>query len=140
MDLLTPPMYDVTNIDMWKYKMSMYLKTLRMHVFLATTKKSYVGNDKYIEANAQALEALRRTLSKDYLSTISNCDSAFIVWNALTSLELQTTNIMEKEFSREESEQACYMVQGNDSLEIHLKTQLDDCASSSGDDIMYLMH
>ena len=30
----------------------------------------------------------------------------------------------------------CYMVQGNDSLEVHSKTQLDDSASSSGDDIM----
>ena len=55
MDFLTPPMYDVINIDMWKYKMSIYLKTLGMHVYPATIKKSYLGNDKYIEANAQAL-------------------------------------------------------------------------------------
>ena len=47
--------------------MSMYLKTLGMHVYLDATKKSYLGNSKYIEANAQALEALRSTLSKDYL-------------------------------------------------------------------------
>ena len=51
---MTPPMYDVTNIDMWKYKMSMYLKTLGMHVYLATTKKFYLSNNKHIEANAQA--------------------------------------------------------------------------------------
>jgi len=38
--------------------MSMYLKTLGMHVYLAAIKKSYLGNSKYIEANAQALEAL----------------------------------------------------------------------------------
>jgi len=43
----------------------MYLKTLGMHVYLATTKKSYLGNYKHIEANAQAFGALRRTLSKD---------------------------------------------------------------------------
>ena len=61
MDFLTPPMYDITNIDMWKYKMSMYLKILGMHVYLATTMKSYLDNNKHIEANAQALEALRRT-------------------------------------------------------------------------------
>ena len=48
----------------------MYLKTLGLHVYLATTKKSYLDNDKHIEANAQALEALRQTLSKDYLSII----------------------------------------------------------------------
>ena len=57
MDFLTPPMYDVSNIGMWKFKMSAYLKAL--HVYLATTKKSYLDNDKYIEANTQALEALR---------------------------------------------------------------------------------
>ena len=31
--------------------MSAYLKTLGLHVYLATTKKSYLGNDKYLEAN-----------------------------------------------------------------------------------------
>ena len=39
MDFLAPPMYDVTNIDMWKLKMSAYLKSLGLHVYLATTKK-----------------------------------------------------------------------------------------------------
>ena len=57
----------------------MYLKTLGIHVYLTTTKKSYLGNDKHIEANAQVLEAFRHTLSKDYLSTVSHCDSAFAV-------------------------------------------------------------
>ena len=75
----------------------MYLKTLGMHVFFATTKKSYFGNNKHIEANAQASEALRRTLSKDNLSMVSHCDSAFAVWNTLTSPKLQTTNNVEKE-------------------------------------------
>ena len=49
---MTPPMFDVSNIDVWKLKMSMYLKTLGMHVYLATTKKSFLSNDKDIEANA----------------------------------------------------------------------------------------
>ena len=52
---------------------------------------------------------------------------------------LQTTNIVEKESSEEESNEACYMVQGNDSLEVHSETQLDDCASSLCDDIMHPM-
>ena len=85
MDYLAPPMFDVSNIDMWKLRMSMYLKTLGLYVFLAATKKSYLDNSKYIEANTQALEALRSTLSKDYLMTGSHCDSAFAVWNTLTS-------------------------------------------------------
>ena len=63
--------------------MRMYLKTLGMHVYFATTKRSYLGNDKYIEANAQALDALKHSLSKDYLSMVSHCDSAFAVWNTL---------------------------------------------------------
>ena len=65
---------------------------------------------------------------------VSNCDSAFAVWNTLTSSELQMPNIVEDEFSGK-SEQQCYMVQGNDSLNVYSKTQLDsDDASSSCDD------
>ena len=45
--------------------MSAYLKALGLHVYLATTEKSYLDNDKYIKANAQALEALRHTHSKE---------------------------------------------------------------------------
>ena len=44
-------MYDVSNIDMWKFKMSAYLKALELNVYLATTKKSYVDNGKHLEAN-----------------------------------------------------------------------------------------
>ena len=88
MDYLAPPMFDVSNINIWKLKMSMYLKILRMHVYLTTVKKPSLSNDKHIEANAQALEALRCTLNKEYLSIISYCDSAFAVWNTLTSPEL----------------------------------------------------
>ena len=65
---------------------------------------------------------------------ISYCDFAFTVWNTLTSPELQTPNIVEEESGRGESEQHCYMVQGNDSLKVNSETQLDDCTSSSGDD------
>jgi len=85
MDFLSPPIYDVSNIDLWKFKMSAYLKALGLHVYLATTKKSYFGNNKYLGANAQALDALKHTLSKDHLYLISHCDSAFVVWNTFTS-------------------------------------------------------
>ena len=50
MDYLAPLMYDISNIDMWKFKMSAYLKALGLHVYLATTKSSYISNGKYIEA------------------------------------------------------------------------------------------
>ena len=57
----------------------MYLKTLGLHVFLAATKKCYLGNCNHIAANALALEAIRSTLSKEYLLRVSNFDSAFAV-------------------------------------------------------------
>ena len=66
-----------------------HLKALRLHVYLATIKKSYVGNDKYLEVNTHALHALRQTLSKDHLSIVSHCDSALVVWNTLISLKEQ---------------------------------------------------
>ena len=49
----------------------MYLKTLDLHVFLTATKKSYLCNSNHVEANAQALEALRSMLNKEYLSMVS---------------------------------------------------------------------
>ena len=59
--------------------MSLYLKALGIHVYLVTTKESYIVNGKYHEANAKAIYALKLTLNDDYLSRISNFDSAFIV-------------------------------------------------------------
>ena len=103
-------MYDVTNIDRWKYRMSVYLQTLGLHVYLAATRKFYLGNNKHIEANTQALVALRHTLSKEYLSMISHCDFAFAVWNTLTSPKLQTINYVEKEPLEDEYAKTCYMV------------------------------
>ena len=79
MDFMTPPSFDPSNIVVWKYRMSMYLKTLGLHVFLAATKKCYLGNRIHIGANALALEAIRSTLSKDYLIRVSKFDSAFAV-------------------------------------------------------------
>ena len=65
---------------------------------------------------------------------VSHCVSAFAVWNILTSSKLQTPTIVEDESSGE-FEQHCYMVQGNDSLEVYSETQLDDDdASSSSND------
>ena len=70
MDFMTPPMFDTSNIVVWKARMSMYLKSLGLHVFLAATKKFYFGNSKHIEANARALMALRSTLNKEYLMIV----------------------------------------------------------------------
>ena len=110
-----------------------------MHVFLAATKRCYLGDRNHIGANAQALEAIRSTLSKDYLIRVSNFDSAFAVWNLLTTTittsELQLS--IQPEESSGESESQCFMVQGNDSLEVQSESLLDaNDASSSCDDIV----
>ena len=128
---MTPPMCDPSNILVWKTKMSIYLQTLGYNVHLAITKESYLSDSKHIGANAQALEAIRSTLSKEYLLLVSNLDSAFAVWNKLTTTTTSELQLpIQPEESSGESEFQCYMVQGNDSLEVNSETQLDDCASS----------
>ena len=86
MDFMSPPMFDILNIQIWKVKMSMYLKALGIYVYLATIKDSYCLNDKYFEANVKAIHALKSTLNDEYLSKIANFDSAFVVWNTIVSL------------------------------------------------------
>ena len=93
------PMVDASNIVVWKTRMSIYLQTLGLHVFLAATKKCYLGNSNHIGANTQTLEAIRSTLSKDYLIHVSNIDSAFVVWNMLTT----TTSKLQMPIQQEES-------------------------------------
>jgi len=70
----------------------------------------------YLKANTQAMIALKQTLSNTHLSIVSHCDSTFVVWSTLISLEGQVSNDLEREPSEDEFDQACYMVQGNDSL------------------------
>ena len=72
--------------------------------------------------------------TKDYLMLVSNLDFAFSVWNKLTTSKLQLS-IQPEDESSGESESQCFMVQGNDSLEIFSESQLDcDDASSSGNE------
>ena len=65
--------------------MSAYSKALNCMSILSLPEKSYFGNDKYLEANTRAIDVLRQTLSKQHISLISHCDSAFAVWNTLIS-------------------------------------------------------
>ena len=46
------------------------LKAIGWKVYLAITKESYLSNSMHLEANAQALEALRKSPSKEYLNMI----------------------------------------------------------------------
>ena len=86
MDFMSPPTFDILNIQIWKVKMSLYLKALGIHVYLATIKDSYINDSKYLEANAKTLHALKSTLNDDYLFRVANIDSAFVVCNVITSL------------------------------------------------------
>ena len=93
-------MFDVSRIDIWKVMMSCHLKALGYKVYLAITKKSYLSDSKHIEANALALKALRASLDKKYLHVFSHYDSAFAVWNILTSpsykrLSIRRGNLVE---------------------------------------------
>ena len=83
---MTPLIFDILNIQTWKVKMSMYLKALGIHVYLATIKDLYCLNGKHVEANTKVIHALKSTLNDDYLSKISNIKSAFVVWNTICSL------------------------------------------------------
>ena len=116
--------------------MCAHLKTLELHVYLAATKESYLGNSKHKKANVQALNALRKSLSKEYLNMFSHCGSTLAVWNILTSPKLQMPINEQEKSSGEESDQRYFMVQGNDSLEVYLDTQPDYSSSSSCNECM----
>ena len=79
MDFMSPPTFDILNIQTWKVKMSMYLKALGIHVYFVTIKDSYCLNGKKIEANAKVIHALKSTLNNDYLYRVANLESAFVV-------------------------------------------------------------
>ena len=55
------------------------------------------------------------------------------MWKTLISPKEQTQHILGREPRRDESDKACFMVQGNNSLEITLDSHFDDCASSFDD-------
>ena len=73
-----PPMFDISKIDIWKVRMSWHLKAIGWQVYLVVTKESFLGNGKHKKANAQALKALRKSLSKEYLNMVSHCNLSLI--------------------------------------------------------------
>ena len=105
--------------------MSLYLKTLGLHIYLATTKKSYIENDKYLEANAQAMIVQKQTLRNAHLFMISHYGSTFVVWNTLIFPEGQVSNDLERASSDDDSDQACFIVQKNDSPEVNSKSNIE---------------
>ena len=111
MDFMSPPTFDILNIQTWKVKMSLYLKALGIHIYFATTRDSYCLNGKNIEANEKAIHALKSTLNDDYLSRIANFDSAFVAWNTLVSLGEQKQYYMGSDSDdRSDASNICYMI------------------------------
>ena len=84
----SPPMFDISRLDIWKAKMSCHLKILGHLVYQVTTKESYPNASKHKKANALALKTLRASLNEDLLPVFDHYDSAFAVWSILTSPEL----------------------------------------------------
>ena len=103
----------------------MYLKALRIHVYLATIKNSYFINGKYLEANSKAIHVIKSTLNDGYLSRVSNIESVFVVWNILVSFGEQKQYYMGSDLNDEnDASNMCYMVQGDDPLEVNSDSRL----------------
>jgi len=107
MDFMTPPMFDILNIQTWNVKIFMYLKALGIHVYFVTIKDSYFINVKHLEANAKALHALKLTLNDDYLFRVSDIESAFVVLNTICSLRKQLPNEKESNSDDESDASTC---------------------------------
>ena len=104
--------------------MSLYLKGLGIHVYLATIKDSYVNNSKYIEANSKAIHALKSALNNDYLSRVANLDSAFVVWNTILSLGEKEQYYAGSDSDIEsDASNVCYMVQGDNPHEVNTESR-----------------
>ena len=113
MDFMSPPTFDILNIQIWKVKMSLYLKALGIHVYLARTNNAYCLDGKNFEANAKALHALKSTLNDEYLFRVSNVDSAFVAWNIITSLGEKDLYYAGSDSDvGSDTSNVCYMVQG----------------------------
>ena len=107
--------------------MSMYLKTLGIHVYFAAIKNSYCLNEKYLEVNTKVIHALKSTLNDDCLSWVSNIELAFIVWNTLITLGEQTQYYKESNLDEGSvTSNICYMVQGDDPLEVNSDSEFDE--------------
>jgi len=89
----------------------MCLKAPSIYVYFATIKNSYCLNGKRLEANVKAIHAIKSTLNDDYLSRISNIESAFVVWNTICSLGEQIPNEKDSDSdNRSDASNLYYMV------------------------------
>ena len=98
-----------------------------MDVYLTTTKELNLLKRKSFEVNAKAIYALKLSLNNNYLSRVTDLDSAFTVWNTLISLGEKTTNEKENDSEEEgDTSDMCFMLQGNDSLDVNSEFDFDE--------------
>ena len=105
----------------------MYLKALGIHVYFTITKDSYCSNSKNFEANAKALHAIKSTINDDYLSRVSNIDSAFVVWNTILSLGEKDLYYAGSDSDvGSNTSNMCYMAQGDNPLEVTTESEVNE--------------
>ena len=76
---------------------------------------------------------MKITLNDEYLSRVANFDSAFVVWNTIVSLGEQ-----KQYYAGSDSDDAsniCYMVQGDNPLEVKSESELDEDVDMSYDEL-----
>ena len=136
MNFIAPLMFDILNFQTQKVKMSMYLKALGIHVYLATIKNSYFVNGKYLETNVKVIYALKSTLNDEYVSRVSNFDSTFVIQNTIITLREQMQNDKESDSDKgSNTSNMCYMVQEDDPLEVNFNSELDEKVDVPYDDL-----
>ena len=93
-------------------------------------------NGKHLEVNTKALHALKSTLNDDYLCRDANLDLAFVVWNTLIPLGEQKQYYTGSDLDDgNDVSNLCYMVQGDNPLEVNSESELDEDVDMSYDEL-----
>jgi len=85
MDFMTPPSFDPSNIDVWKYRMSMYLKTLGLLCSCTGLRFLSTGSQVHGAAIKLGLD-LDVSVSNSLLTMYGECGSISECWKAFHSM------------------------------------------------------
>jgi len=145
--IMSPPKFYGLNFPIWKVKMNLFLKSLRVRVAKSITKEfsDPLTNEntwseataKDYEANAKAQYALTQALNKDDLSHIINYKSAYEVWNVHTFTHEGTSQVKRSktDLLHSKYENLCMLDnEGIDDMLTHF-TKITNTLSSLGDNI-----
>jgi len=143
----SPPKFDRLNFPIWKVKMNLFLKSLRVRVAKSITKEFIEPHSdentwseataKDYEANAKAQYALTQALNEDDLSRIINCKSTYEVWNVLIITLEGTSQVKRSKIDLLRSQyENFYMLDNEGKDEIFTRfTKITNALSSLGDNI-----